>query len=376
LEDLGEVKTMIIGHFVDSLELGGMEITVLALAKHQMEQGHKVLIACLLRKGELVARAEALGIGVHCFQKPPGPRLSAVRAVAKWIRSEKLDVVHTHNEVPMIYAAAAAQRNQGLVVLNTRHDMGLHQSRKITDFAYRWYSKRVTANVAVCEAAKRQFQVRKLFSLKRSHVVPNGIDVTLLNNVHVKESESLKRQFNIGKESILIGSIGRLTSVKAVDRQINAFNAVAQQFPLVHLVIVGDGPERERLENIPSVFKDRIHFLGKRSDVPQVLSQLDIFIQSSITEGHSIALLEAAAAGVPVIATDVGGNNEIVQNGSTGMLVKDFVEEKYALALSQLLSNPALRKNMSNAAQTWASENATIHTMAERYFQIYRSTRI
>jgi glycosyltransferase involved in cell wall biosynthesis len=364
---------MIIGHLVDSLELGGMEITVLALAKRQMQQGHKVHIGCLLREGELASRARILGISVFCFLKPPGPRLGTVRALAKWIKTENLEVVHTHNEVPMIYAAVAAGKKQPTVIINTRHDMGVHQSRKVTDFAYRMLSNKVRANVAVCEAAKRQFQVRKLFPTSRAYVVPNGIDVSALQDVNVPQKDLLKVLLGIASDSILIGSIGRLTSVKAVERQIHAFNAIAAEFQDVHLIIVGDGPERSALENMQSDFTKRIHFLGKRGDVPQILTQLEIFMQTSITEGHSIALLEAASAGVPVVATNVGGNSEIVQNGVTGLLVNDFNQTEYNTALKVLLTNPSLRKQMSNAAQTWALEHATINKMAEGYFKLYQS---
>ena len=249
--------------------------------------------------------------------------------------------------------------------------MGIHQSRGVTDFAYRWLSKRLVANVAVCDAASRQFQAKKLFSPVRSYVVPNGIDISVLKNVNVPVELQLRTQLNLKDDNILIGSIGRLTQVKAVERQIEVFASIADEFPLAHLIIVGDGQERKALEAIAANIKSRVHFLGKRSDIPAVLSQLDVFVQSSITEGHSIALLEAASAGVPVIVTDVGGNREIVQEAITGFLIKSFDKSAYVEALSKLLSNENLRKTLGTQAQQWATANATIQKMSESYFKIY-----
>jgi glycosyltransferase involved in cell wall biosynthesis len=365
------VKPMTIAHLVDSLELGGMETTVLALAKYQIEQGNKVFIGCLLREGDLAESARTLGIEVKCFFKSRGPSISTVKQIAAWVTSKHIRVVHTHNEVPMIYAATALKKRDRVVVLNTRHDMGVHQSRGITDFAYKWLSKKLVANVAVCEAANAQFQARRLFSQHRAVVVPNGIDVTRLQQVTVSADSSLRQMLKLNESNVLIGSIGRLTPVKAVERQIKAFLAITPSFPLVHLIIVGDGPDRSKLEEIVPTQIDRIHFLGKRNDVPELLSQLDVFMQSSITEGHSIALLEAASAGVPVLATDVGGNKEIVQNGITGLLVESFDEKKYVTALTTLLSNQNLRKQLGTQAKQWAFENASVKKMADSYQRIY-----
>ena len=164
-------------------------------------------------------------------------------------------------------------------------------------------------------------------------------------------------------------------SVKRHDLFLRAAKRLAERFPQVRFVLVGDGPLRAGLEALANQLglADRVIFLGNRRDVPAVLATLDISVLPSASESLSNVILESMAAGVPVVAAQVGGNPELVQNGTTGLLFPSGDEEQFCRAMEMLVTRPELRKQLGESACQRAQAEYSIPKVRDRYQELYRS---
>ena len=174
----------------------------------------------------------------------------------------------------------------------------------------------------------------------------------------------------------IVGTVGRLNPVKDQATLLRAFARVHAQSADTALVLVGDGALRAGLEAQSAALGlgEAVRFLGDRSDVRQLLQGFDAFVLSSLSEGYSMALLEACASGLPIVATDVGGNREIVAEGRNGLMVAPADEAALAEAMAALLNEPARAARMGQAGREWALREASIATMATRYDALYRDS--
>ena len=194
------------------------------------------------------------------------------------------------------------------------------------------------------------------------YLVMHGVQADKLTVVHngipefrpdLTARKSIRDEWGIGHEHILIGAASRLDPVKGLKYLLNAFSAVACRHPNAQLVIIGDGVMRESLEMQSKELGigERVLFAGMRSDVPRCLMALDLFVLPSLAEYHSIALLEAMRAGLPIVATDVGGNIESIHNYREGLITAPGDTESMVSALELALNDPMLRERLAKAAR-------------------------
>jgi glycosyltransferase involved in cell wall biosynthesis len=176
----------------------------------------------------------------------------------------------------------------------------------------------------------------------------------------------------IGSEHLVIGTVGRLDPVKDQVGLLKAFSRLTDD-PRAFLLIVGDGPCRQELEATIGALGlgDRVRLLGERDDVPAVLSAMDVFVLCSVGEGISNAILEAMATGLPVVATRVGGNPELVTDGSTGFLVEPRSPAGLAARLRRYLEDPMLPAHHGRAAREHAEAEFSLERMVGAYEQLY-----
>ena len=155
---------------------------------------------------------------------------------------------------------------------------------------------------------------------------------------------------------------------------IRAFRQVKQQHAEAALVLIGDGELRDTLQQCAKAesVTDSVHFLGDRDDVRDLLQGLDLFVLSSVTEGYSMVLLEASAAALPIIATDVGGNSEIIRDGHTGRLVPPSNADLLAAAMITLLQQPRVAQSLGRSAREWVERHGSLEAMASRYALVYQ----
>ncbi len=361
-------------HVVESMDRGGLERVVCDLAQEQLRAGHQVSIVCLFNGGLLAGEAQAAGADVTVIGKGTGLDLPALMRLRRVLKADNADIIHTHNATAHYHVAVVVARSRRVVLVNTRHGMG--GSRK-SDRRERFFSfalGRTAAVAAVCQAAAKRMVADRIVPAGLVRVVPNGICVREFAG---RDTRDARRQMAVPDDGLVIGTVGRLNWAKDHAFLLHAFREFPWKSLNAFLVIIGEGQEHETLKRLAAELEleERVKFLGDRADVAYLLPGMDIFVLSSRTEGYSVALLEACAAGMAIVATDVGGNREIVQNQVTGLLVEHGNLASFSNALLRLAQSGVLREQLGSAAQTWAAANASLESMADRYESLYAECR-
>ena len=209
-------------------------------------------------------------------------------------------------------------------------------------------------------------------------VVYNGIDNILFDSKCNNPNADYFKHFNIRPDSSVVVLVGNLRPVKGIDVLIKSAKYIVQKFPKVYFLIVGDGNEKQNLTNLASDLniQDRIIFAGKRDDIPSILSICDIGVSSSHSEGLSNSIIEYMTSGLPVICTDVGGNNELVEDSRNGYLVPPNEPEEMARALLKLLENKNLANNMGKLSKKRSKKYFSLETFIEKMQNYYNSLLI
>lgn len=368
------VPALQIVHVVENLERGGLERMVIDLAGVQRAAGHRCRVICLFQPGALAGELEAQGIEVQACRKRGGFDLAALRRLRGWLRATPGAVVHTHNANAHYHTVAAAIGLPIARLINTRHGMGAAQPGSRGEWLYRRTMRRTDTVAAVCDAARARFAQQGVAPRGRLLSVLNGIRIDRFSPASEEHRAALRSDLGLAPDTRIIGSVGRLNPVKDQATLLRAFARLRGDFTDTALVLVGDGALRGSLESQAAALGigDAVRFPGDRSDVRELLQGFDVFALSSLSEGYSMALLEACASGLPIVATDVGGNREIVVDGRNGLLVPPARDDALADAFATLLRDPAGTAAMGRAGRDWAMREASVETMARRYDALYR----
>lgn len=364
---------MNITHFVENLERGGLERVVINLVHAQREAGHRCRVICLFQRGTLAQELIDAGIEVTACGKRRGPDLLALLRARKAIARGSCDVLHSHNDLAHYYAVAAATGLKVGRIVNTRHGMAVRATSGRRAWLYRKSMHATDTVVAVGETVRRFFVQAGIRPRTGVVSIPNGIQVQGFRSANAAAHAQLAAALGLPAHTRLLGTVGRLNPVKDQAGLIRAFGLVKQAVPDCALVIVGDGALRAELEALAAAqgVGDAVFFLGARNDVASLLESLDLFVLPSLSEGYSMALLEACAAGLPIVATDVGGTAEIVRDGVNGLMVPPSDPGKLASAISGLLRDPQRSAAFGRAGRDWVLVEGSFRTMADRYARIY-----
>ena len=364
---------MEIVHVVENLDRGGLERTVVDLIASQRDAGHECRVICLFKLGLLARELLASGVRVDACGKRPGLDLRALRRARALIRQSPDAVIHTHNAMAHYYAVLASLGLPVKCRINTRHGMGGRTRSGRQEWLYRQSLRGTDYAVAVCEAARQRFAADGMRPRRALLSVPNGIRLERFRPADDVARQLLVAELGLPTGSRIIGTVGRLQPVKDHALLLRAFAKVRVQVPEAALVIVGDGPLRAALEAQAEQagLSDAVRFMGDRHDVPRLLTGMEVFALTSTSEGYSVALLEACASSLPIVATDVGGNREIVRHGINGRLVPSGDTAAIATALIALLRGGEQAAAMGRAGYAWAQAEASFRTMAERYHGLY-----
>lgn len=348
---------------------GGAENMVLRLAAALREAGDQPIVASM-RPGWMTQRAEAARFPVWILPQKPGLDPSWLAALARRLRSEAIDVVHAHEFAMNVYAGGAA-RLLGIPALATVHGKQWMDKRRRT-FAYRLIRRAGVRIVAVSHDLG-DYLMAKL-GLRRSSIdiVYNGIPVP----ANFSWSERLRRRaeardaLGIPGDDPLLVAVGNLYPVKD---HASILRAIASRTEPLRLAIAGRGGEEASLRALARELgiSDRVNLLGLRDDVDQILAAADIFVQSSLSEGLPLSILEAMAAGVPIVATRVGGIPEALGAGEAGILVPPGDPEALGAAIAGLVASADVAARLGAAAHARARAVFSVETMCQRYRELY-----
>jgi glycosyltransferase involved in cell wall biosynthesis len=362
-------------HLVDTLNVGGMEKMIAALAVQQKNAGKQPMVVTLLSEGPIATELRDFGVKVTNLAKPPGFHFPTIKQLRSLIQTERYHVLHTHNPVPLVYGAMAQVTNNACCLINSRHDMGQHLGSKKSSILYRIAARRADWTVAVCKPALERFIANKQFSAKNSVCISNGINLAPFLSIDESQRMAVRKSLGVEKNQILLGTVGRLNQVKAQTRMLDVCKVLKSTNIPVRMLLVGDGPEAENLRRYAQDLglQDCVIFTGERNDIPDLLSAMDIFVMTSLTEGYSMALVEASAAKLPIVTNLVGGNSEIVQNEKTGFLVEEFDVKDFVNKIRILALRGDLRIDMGRAAREWATANGSMESMETAYDRLYQN---
>lgn len=363
-------------HGVLSLDLGGLERLVLDLVRTGRDKGYRNSVVCIDRLGLLAQAATALGAEVHCLGNESERPLATDRAAELFARI-KPDVLHTH-QIGALWHLGRAARAQGIRIVHTEHSdhVGMARGwRNKLRSRWWWYAAGRLAQRYCCVSEDIARSVRRWGTIRPGKVVviPNGVDTSLYGAL--KQRDGIRHALGIPSDARVIGTVGRLNEVKRQDLMVRAFARVRAQHANAWLLLVGDGPERSRLEHLANelgVFS-RTLFTGYQSRTENFLSAMDVFALSSRHEGLPLALLEAWAAGLPVVASAVGGIPRVVEHGRTGLLFDNGDEAALADALARLLDQRQLAMELGTAGKATVLSQYSLQRMAEGYEQEYLS---
>lgn len=349
-----------VAHVVESLEMGGLEKLLVEFARHADRARFGLRFVTLGDRGFLASEIEALGWPVHSLGMPPGVKPRALWALARLFRRDKVGVVHTHSEGPLLYAAPAARLAGARRVIHTRHhgpDLGNNspRARRAVGLVTRW----VDRMVCVADDGARA-SVAEGVSAARVVTVWNGIDLD-------RFAYSGPRP---GGPAVVVA---RLVPEKDHATLLRAWALVAGQEPDFRLEVAGDGPLMGELVGLAGGLGlgDRVRFLGRVDDVPGLLGRAAMLVLPSRLEGISLTLLEAMARGLPVVATRVGGNPEVVIDGETGSLVSPGAPADLAAAVVALRRDPAAASRMGRAGRVRAETHFDVRTTLAAYESLY-----
>jgi len=363
-------------HVLLSLEPGGLENGVVNVINRLDRDRFASSVCCLKHAGEFARRIEDPGVAIHELHWRGGndPRL-ALR-LASLLRRTRPDIVHTRNAEPFFYGFAGAKLARAQALVHSEH------GRKFDDrparFAVqRWMSRHTDAIFAVSGQLKSDLVKHIGLPEDSVQVLHNGVDLSRFNtearagaDAAARRREALRREWGVADGALVVGSVGRLVAVK---NYALLLRAVAASRLDIHLVLAGEGPERAALTALAASLgiASRVHLLGHSNNVDRVLGAFDVFVLPSFSEGMSNTLLEAMAAGVPPVASDVGGNGEIVRDGVDGRLFRSDDEAALRACLVALCRDGAERARLGVAARERVLSTFDIRQMIERYEQLY-----
>jgi glycosyltransferase involved in cell wall biosynthesis len=309
-------------------------------------------------------KEEVEAAGVTCWdipfvRSPVSPKnLTAYRKLKALLTQEHYDLIHVHTPMAAWLSRLAAKRTNQGPVLYTAHGFHFYKGAPwpywlfyypAERLAARWTDGLIVMNSEDYERAQKMgFKPGK--NLFFVHGV--GVDLERFSPTPEKSGSSLREELGLGDQDVVVTYIGEFTSTKNHAFLLAAWRGVAGEEPRAHLLLIGDGRLRKAMErkadreHIPNV-----HFLGFRSDVPQLLQATDIFVLPSKREGLPRSIMEAMAAGKPVVATNVRGSRDLVEHGVTGLLVELGDVDGLAQALLQLIRDPELRRRMGEASR-------------------------
>lgn len=355
-------------HIISTLDPHGSEKQLTLLASALPRDRFDVHVCALTRGGPFVECLARAGIPVTVLGKRWKFDPAAYWQLKRHIARLRPDLVHTWLFAANCYGRAAA-RHAGVrrVVASERCvDQWKMWHELAIDRRLARHTDRILANAQ----AVRDFYVAHGIAAEKFALIPNGIPPALPSP---RSRSDLLAELGLPASSKLIGTVCRLSPQKRVKELIWAMQQLKYLHDDVHVLIVGDGPLRSALERYRSLtgVDDRVHFLGVRLDVPQLLPHFDVFWLASGYEGQSNAIMEAMAAGVPVVATDIPANRELIVPDETGYLVPLDVRSAFARRTLPILEDAALARRLGDAGRARMLTDFSVERMVERYTALY-----
>ena len=349
--------------------LGGGERVALRLAQHLPQYGFRASILTFSADRDCVELAEVQApVYLLPLHRTYGSSaFSAALLFKKFLKMQGVRLVHTFFESSDIWAGCVTKAMTDAKLIWSRRDMGILRSRKHM-FAYRLLAGLPDRVFAVSEGVRQ-------YCIQHDRIRPEHVQ-TIFNGIDLSKWQCASRERKEQKPRI-VAAVGNIRHVKGHDLLVQAARVVTARFPDVHFSIAGSVLEAEYMEGLQRMvseygISDRFQFCGAVSDIRAHLDDASVFVLPSRSEGFSNALVEAMAAGLPVVATDVGGNAEAVENGASGLIVPSEDVSALIEAITIILENPSRAQAMGEAGREIAAQKFSMEAMVSQTAAAYR----
>jgi glycosyltransferase involved in cell wall biosynthesis len=359
-------------HLIVELSVGGAQSALLRLLGSLNRERFTPQVACFYNSNSLVAQQiRGLGIPVTDLRMPSNYRIDALFRLHHLLRRERIAILHTW----MFHANLAGRITGWLanvpIVITSRRNTNIGGNTR--EFINRWTSCLDQKVIAVSEAARQAEIIRAGVPAEKVVTIYNGIDPTPYQISDHRVTARLRQSLGIPADCLLIGTVSRLHPQKGIDYLLSALLPVRERFPDVRLLLAGDGELRSELQT--RVFElglvETVIFIGMRTDIPEFLATLDLFVLPSLWEGLPNVLLEAMAARKAIVATAVGGTTELIRHGENGLLVPPRDSAGLSDAILNLLSDHNKRSQMGNMGFLRVSRDFSLTKMVISIEAIY-----
>lgn len=370
MEDSLDTKINVV-HLVDDLKLGGLEKTLAIIVKNLDMSRYRVSIWCLISGGRIAEELKEKGVEVKILRFSISAKIRSLIRLTWRLKKEKIDILHCWGISGGVWGRCAAILAGVPIkfahVQNLYYD--LSRKARLIERLLSIFTDKVIAcseTVSRCLIGFIGIQEHKI------ETIYNSVEIEKFSKI--QDVQDIRREFNLSKEDIIIGTVSRLVPVKGHIYLLKSAVKVVKDFPRAKFLIIGEGPLKEELQNKATELgiKNNVIFTGLREDIPRLLSVMNIFIQPSIIkEGLPLAIAEACACTLAVIASDIGGNSEVVRDKETGLLVPPADVDALSKSLIFLLQDYQKVKQMGQAGRRFCEERLSSETMMQKIHRLY-----
>ncbi len=366
-------RRIAVTHVVNSLDPGGTERLVIGMCR-ALAADFDVEVVCLDRPGEWAGELRAAGIAVHALGRKPGLDTAMPGALAAQLRRHRSRIVHAHQCTAWFYAALSRILHPGPRLLLEEHgrfhpEVERPLRRAVNRLLLRPLTHRF---VAVSADIRERLAVYEGLPREAIEVVPNGVPAPPPPDPAGRAGR--RAALGLPADAFVVGTVGRFDPIKNLGLLVDALARVAPGVTNLRALMIGDGPEIEGLRRraADAGLGDRVCFTGYRGDARELTRCMDLFVLSSHSEGLSVALLDAQAAGVPAAVTAVGGNPDVVVDGETGWVVPPGDVDALARAIESAATDPQACARFAATAVRRHAERFEWSVMLRRYRELYR----
>jgi len=359
-------------HVIYSFTTGGAEEVIVNYARAYDKSKYNFYV-CIITDGDhMIDKLKKTGVRVYVLKKTKRLDLNTFKQIRSIIKTNNIDILHMHNPPAQNYALFPSLFSSVKIRLRTEHNI-YYKNRVMKFYGAANYFLTLFQNIVIaCSKKVHQSQLTD-YKLPKSKVVTieNGIEGSIFNTTVA--DDYLAREVGIKKKKYLSITVGNLIEQKGHLFLIDAAEKVIKERQDILFLIVGDGKLKDKLADQikEKGLQEFVHLTGKRPDIPELLSLSDIFLLSSLWEGLPIVLLEAMAAKTAIIATDVGGNAEVIKDGITGMLIPAKDSQIIADKVLELIDNLDHQKQLSDNAYKLFLEKYSVSTMMQKTEDLY-----
>jgi L-malate glycosyltransferase len=361
-----------LSHVVNSLNPGGTERLVIEMSC-EFSREYDVQVLCLDTPGAWARELRDRGVRVHTIWRQPGFDVSIPAKLKTHFQRQRTRIIHAHQCTSWFYAALSRLSYSEPRLLLQEHGRFYPEvENRARAFVNRALIRRLTHRfVAVSRDIRDRLVRYEGLDAGQIEVIHNGLAGA--PQLTAAERQGLRNELGFAETDFVVGTVGRCDSIKNLPMLVSSLAAAAGQIGALRGLFVGDGPELGELTAriAGHGLSQRVRLTGYRNDARRLVQCLDLFVLSSWSEGTSLALLEAMAAGVPVAVTEVGGNPEVVLRGSTGWTVPSNRHEALTAAIIEAARNPAQRKRLALAGQQRFEQQFSWSGMIQAYRRCY-----